>query len=173
MSNVGMFPQTRLRRLRGSAKIRSLVRETTLDSDKWVFPLFIKHGTNVINPIASMPGHFQRSVDQLDEEIRSLWQLGIKSVLLFGIPMHKDSVGSDSYSNTGIIQTAIPVIKKAAPDMLIITDVCFCEYTDHGHCGVIDHDLVDFEANIDNDKTLALIASDLSEDRFVAFSKMG
>lgn len=158
MSHMGAFPTTRLRRLRGNNKIRSLVKENSLNSDKWIYPLFIKHGMGIVNPIPSMPGHFQRSVDQLDEEIRSLWQLGIKTVLLFGIPTNKDSLGTDSYSNTGIIQTAIRVIKKAAPEMLIITDVCFCEYTDHGHCGVIHSHSVESEVHIDNDKTLALIA---------------
>lgn len=158
MSSMGIFPQTRLRRLRGSANIRSLVAENLLNSDKWVLPIFIKYGQGVVNPISSMPGHFQYSIDKLDTEIRSLWQLGIKSILLFGIPKHKDSVGSDSYSTQGIIQTAIPVIKNAAPGMLIITDVCFCEYTDHGHCGVINPDCVSSEVNIDNDKTLTLIA---------------
>lgn len=156
MSQLGHFPKTRLRRLRHNADIRNLIKETRLHVDNLVLPLFIKHGTGVKNPISSMPGHFQISVDQLEEEISSITQLGLKHLLLFGIPAHKDSLGSDSYSDNGIIQTAIPMIKKLAPNLLVISDVCFCEYTDHGHCGVIvqrghHHD-------VDNDKTLALLA---------------
>lgn len=158
MSTIGSFPKTRLRRLRNSDAIRSLLRETHLNSDKWIYPLFIKHGHQIIHPISSMPGHFQRSVDELEKEIKILWQSGIKSVLLFGIPKNKDELGSDSYSKNGIIQTAIPVIKNAAPEMLVVTDVCFCEYTDHGHCGVIHSHSLDSDVHIDNDKTLALIA---------------
>ncbi len=164
---MGQFPITRLRRLRQRANIRDLVRETHLHPGKLVLPLFIKEGKNFKNPIASMPGHFQLSVDQLPEEIKSITQLGIKSVMLFGIPSEKDGLGKMSYSDHGIIQKAIPVIKKAAPDLLVMADVCFCEYTDHGHCGVvIEHEHA--EVNIDNDKTLELLAK-----QAVSYAKAG
>jgi porphobilinogen synthase len=156
MSYLGQFPTTRLRRLRHNANVRDLVRETRLHRDDLVMPLFIKHGTGIKKPIASMPGHFQISVDQLEGEIMELTKLGIKNILLFGIPEEKDGFGKDSYSDTGIIQTAIPVIKKAAPNMLIMSDVCLCEYTDHGHCGVVSDDHTKHE--ILNDETLALLA---------------
>jgi porphobilinogen synthase len=149
MSN---FPMIRMRRLRQSDALRNLARDVRLDVSKLVLPLFIRHGSGVKNPIASMPGHFQLSVDMLEEELKMLVSLGIKNIMLFGIPAKKDALGSDACSDQGIIQTAIPVIKKIAPSLLIMSDVCFCEYTDHGHCGVItngDH--------VDNDKTLALL----------------
>ena len=148
----GTFPTTRLRRLRQHAVLRELVKETRLSLDNLILPLFIRHGEHIKKPITTMPGHFQLSVDQLDEEIHSLHSLGIKSVLLFGIPAEKDPLGKDSYAKDGIIQTAIPVIKKAAPDMLVIADTCFCEYTDHGHCGHLDHNHL-----VDNDATLTLL----------------
>jgi len=150
------FPKTRLRRLRKNAALRGLVSETRLNLDKLILPLFIKHGTGIKNPISSMPGHYQLSVDMLAEEIKSITDLGIKSVLIFGIPAEKDSMGSDSYSDTGIAQTAIRAIKKLAPHLLVISDVCFCEYTDHGHCGVVT-DQHSHDVDVDNDKTLALL----------------
>lgn len=151
----GQFPKTRLRRLRQHHKIRNLVRETQIDINKLILPLFIRYGNNIKNPITSMPGHFQLSIDKLSHEIENLSELGIKNVILFGIPAEKDDHGSDAYSDNGIIQSAIPVIKSANPDLLVMTDVCFCEYTNHGHCGVINE-----RANkeVDNDKTLALLA---------------
>lgn len=152
------FPKTRLRRLRQNSMLRDLVRETRLDISKLVLPLFIKHGTNVKNPIASMPGHFQLSIDQLEEEIKTISSLGIKNIILFGIPAEKDPLGKDAYSDNGIIQSAIPVIKKIAPQMLVISDICFCEYTDHGHCGVVTQSNSDQEVQVDNDATLALLA---------------
>ena len=153
----GLFPKTRLRRLRGSATLRALVQETRLHPNKLILPLFIKYGTGLKNPIPSMPGHYQLSVDRLAEEIKSIWELGIKNVILFGIPKDKNPLGTDSYSTNGIIQTAIPIIKQLAPDMIIMSDVCLCEYTDHGHCGVVsEHD--SDEVNIDNDRTLELLA---------------
>lgn len=152
------FPKTRLRRLRQNSMLRDLVRETRLDISKLVLPLFIKYGTNVKNPIASMPGHFQLSIDNLEEEIKTISNLGIKNVILFGIPASKDPLGKDAYSDNGIIQSAIPVIKKIAPQMLVISDICFCEYTDHGHCGVVTQSNSDQEVQVDNDATLALLA---------------
>lgn len=157
MGHQGHFPHTRLRRLRQNAHVRELVRETSLSVDRLVLPLFIKYGSGIKNPISSMPGHFQISVDMLADEIQAITKLGIKSVMLFGIPEQKDPLGKDSYSDNGIIQQAIPVIKKLAPNLLVMTDVCFCEYTDHGHCGVVTHQSDDHEVHIDNDKTLELL----------------
>lgn len=156
MSQNGHFPQTRLRRLRQNAALRELIKETHLRPEHLVLPLFIHHGNNINKPIASMPGHAQLSIDQLAQEARELVALGIKSIILFGIPAQKDALGADSYSDNGIIQSAIPVLKAAAPELLIMTDVCFCEYTDHGHCGVITH--TTGQADVDNDQTLALLA---------------
>jgi porphobilinogen synthase len=155
MSLHGLYPSTRLRRLRKTKAIRDLIRETHLSVNDLVMPLFIKHGKEIKNPIASMPGQFQISIDNLAEEIKSISALGIKNVLLFGIPEHKDALGQDSYSDNGIIQTAIPVIKKIAPHLLVTSDICFCEYTDHGHCGVLTQH--DEEYILDNDKTLDLL----------------
>ena len=155
MSHTHSFPTTRMRRLRENPLVRNLVRETKISVDQLVAPLFIKHGKSIKNPIASMPGHFQFSVDQLEEEIKSMQALGIKNIILFGIPEHKDPLGKDSYSENGIIQTAIQYIKKIAPDMLILSDICFCEYTDHGHCGVVVKHENTF--TIGNDETLVLL----------------
>jgi porphobilinogen synthase len=155
MSHHGLYPKTRLRRLRQNKSIRDLVRETHLDVKDFILPLFIKHGSGIKNPIASMPGHFQISVDMLEEELNSIKSLGITNVILFGIPEHKDSLGQDSYSDNGIIQTAIPIIKKIAPHFLVTSDVCFCEYTDHGHCGVMTQHANDHY--LDNDLTLELL----------------
>lgn len=157
MYQKGHFPQTRLRRLRRSANIRELVQETSLNLNKLVFPLFIKHGIGIKKPILSMPGHFQISVDHLEEETSVLWDLGIKRVMLFGIPECKDALGKDAYSDNGIIQQSIPVIKKTQPNMLVMSDICCCEYTDHGHCGIISEEN-DTEVCIDNDATLAVYA---------------
>jgi porphobilinogen synthase len=118
-------------------------------------PLFIRHGTGTKKPIISMPGHFQFSIDQIGPEIKNILTLGIEKIILFGVPAEKDPLGKDSYSDQGIIQSAIPVIKSIAPHLLIITDVCFCEYTDHGHCGFISHTLGDDD--VDNDETLKLL----------------
>lgn len=158
MYPTGLFPKIRPRRLRGSANIRELVQETCLNVNKLVLPLFIKHGSGIKNPITSMPGHFQISVDNLENEINSIWELGIKRIMLFGIPEHKDALGKDAYSKHGIIQNAIPVIKKIAPAMLVMSDICCCEYTDHGHCGVVASQKNGGEVCVDNDETLALLA---------------
>src|SRR3990167_5796708 len=126
MKSINQFPAIRLRRLRNSARLRALVREHQIDIAKLVFPLFIRHGVGIKQPILSMPGHFQLSIDQLSEEIKLLQSLGINKVILFEIPAEKDPLGKDSYSDNGIIQSAIAVIRKMSPDMLIMTDVCFC-----------------------------------------------
>ncbi|MCA8998999.1 MAG: porphobilinogen synthase, partial [Planctomycetaceae bacterium] len=126
-----MFPQTRLRRLRHHPRVRELVQETTLSPSDLILPLFIRHGKDQRIPIGSMPGHFQLSIDQLAREIREIEGLGIPAIILFGIPEAKDAVGSDAYCDHGIIQQAIHEIKSLKSDLLVITDVCFCEFTDH------------------------------------------
>ena len=127
------FPDTRLRRLRELPAIRSLVRETRLSTSSFVYPLFITHGSGIKEPIEPMPGCYHISLDLLAEEIQEISDLGIPSVLLFGLPHEKDAVGSEAYDPEGIIQEAIRLIKKTAPELLVIGDVCLCEYTDHGH----------------------------------------
>ncbi|WP_138415485.1 porphobilinogen synthase [Aquibacillus sediminis] len=140
----------RHRRLRSSTTMRSLVRETKLTTDDLIYPLFVVEGENIRNEVSSMPGVFQVSLDYLDEEMKDLTTLGIKSVLLFGIPQEKDGVGSQAYCETGIIQEALRQIGKNFPDVLTVADTCLCEYTDHGHCGVI-HD-----GDVHNDESLEL-----------------
>lgn len=151
----GSYPKTRLRRLRHNTTVRDLIRETHLSVKDFVLPLFIKHGSGIKKSIPSMPGHYQISVDLLEEEINTIVKLGISNILLFGIPEHKDPLGLDSYADDGIIQTALPLIKKIAPHLLVISDICFCEYTDHGHCGVLTQH--DHQFHLDNDKTLELL----------------
>jgi porphobilinogen synthase len=151
------FPTTRLRRLRQHPALRRLVQETRLDPANFVLPLFVRPGRGVRQPIASMPGHAQLSPDLLAAELDEVQQLGLGGVILFGIPAEKDATGSDSVSDSGIVQQAIEAAKKAAPDVLVMTDVCFCEYTDHGHCGAINERTG--RMDVDNDATLELIAS--------------
>ena len=154
----------RPRRLRLSASIRRLVRETTLSPADLIYPLFIRHGQGLRLPIESMPGQFQLSLDQLPAEAKAIADLGIPAVLLFGIPAVKDACGSDNFNPAGIIPRAIAVIKEAAPDLVVISDMCFCEYTDHGHCGLINTpDNPRFDPNLPlgyllNDPTLELLA---------------
>lgn len=158
MSRYSPFPSTRLRRLRQNTTIRGLVKETHLTADKLIQPLFIHHGNNIKQAIRSMPGQFQISVDQLHNEIASLQTVGIKQVILFGIPESKDAWGRSAYQDTGVIQQAIREIKKHFPHMLVITDLCFCEYTDHGHCGYLTDTNIKGEVDVDNDITLDLLA---------------
>ena len=146
------FPDYRLRRLRKNENLRRMVRETTLSVDDLVCPLFVTHGDGVKKPISSMPGHFQLSVDDLVEETKKIRNLKIPAVILFGIPEAKDEEGSGAWVEDGIIQRAVRRIKDDVPDILVITDVCLCEYTSHGHCGVLDGEYVD------NDATLELLA---------------
>lgn len=127
----------RPRRLRTSPNMRAMVRETSLAADDFIYPLFVTHGQNVRNPISSMPGIYQLSVDQLAAEAESVAGLGIPAVILFGIPAEKDPVGLENFASQGIVQQAVRAIKKAVPDLVVITDVCLCEYTDHGHCGLL------------------------------------
>lgn len=148
------FPIYRPRRLRRTENLRRLVRETTLSVNDLIMPLFIVPGTKVVNPISSMPGIAQLSVDQAVEECKVIRDLGIPGVILFGIPDHKDAVGSDAYNDDGIIQRALRALKEQAPGLLLITDVCFCEYTDHGHCGIIKGQ------DVDNDATLEILVKE-------------
>ncbi len=149
------FPFARPRRLRSGFAIRSLVRENYVETRDLILPLFIKAGLSEKQPISSMPGHFQLTLADLPQEIREIQTLGIGGVILFGIPAHKDSCGSDSYSDNGIIQQSIKIIKDTEPDLLVISDICFCEYTNHGHCGVITRTACG--QDVDNDKTLELL----------------
>ncbi len=153
---ASQFPTTRMRRLRYHPAIRELVRETRLSPQNFILPLFVRSGKNVHQPIASMPGHAQLSVGLLVEEVREAAALGLGGVLLFGIPATKDPLGSDSYNDDGIVQQALRAARQAVPDMLLITDVCFCEYTSHGHCGVLNENTG--RMDVDNDATLELLA---------------
>ncbi len=147
------FPEYRPRRLRKNELFRRMVRETKLSVDDFIYPLFAAAGKNVRKEIPSMPGVFQLSVPNLVREVKEVRRLGIPAILLFGIPAKKDAVGSDACSDHGIIQTAVRAIKDAVPDILVVTDVCFCEYTDHGHCGILTKD-----GDVDNDATLEILA---------------
>ncbi len=128
----------RFRKLRYNSKIRDMVRETVLTKNDLIYPLFVTHGENIKKPISSMPAVFQMSIDVLIEECKEVESLGIPAVILFGIPGHKDETGSEAYDDNGIIQQAIRAIKKNVKNLVIIADVCLCEYTSHGHCGVLD-----------------------------------
>ncbi len=148
------FPQQRLRRTRRTAGLRGLVRETRLSPEDFVYPIFVTAGEDVKNPIASMPGIFQLSINHAVEEASKAHNLGIPAVLLFGIPDHKDEAASGAYDPEGIVQLATRAIKDAAPDLLVITDVCLCEYMSHGHCGVVEKDT----GEVLNDVSLELLA---------------
>jgi len=152
------FPTVRLRRLRGSQTMRRLVQETRLTADDLIYPLFVVEGTDVQEPIASMPGVFHYSLDRLEKELEDAHKAGIRAVLLFGVPEHKDSEGSSAYDENGIVQKASRMIKQKYPDMLVIADTCLCQYTDHGHCGVVVQRKDANEAVIDNDRSLELVA---------------
>ncbi len=136
-TKIANFPTLRPRRLRLNANLRRMVRETTLTPDDFIYPLFIRYGENEKRPIVSMPGQYQISVDKVAEEAKSVADLGIPAVILFGIPEHKDWCGTDNFSEDGIVPQAIRAIKDAVPDLVVISDMCCCEYTDHGHCGII------------------------------------
>ncbi|MCL5772957.1 MAG: porphobilinogen synthase [Firmicutes bacterium] len=146
------FPFLRLRRLRRNENIRKMVRETELSPADFVYPLFVVHGSNVREEISSMPGVFHLSVDMLIKEAESALKLGIPSILLFGLPGKKDEIGSEAYSAEGAVQKAVKAVKKALPEIIVITDVCMCEYTSHGHCGVVK------DGELLNDPTLELLA---------------
>src|SRR5215831_2751001 len=145
------YPLYRPRRLRESALVRKMVRETTLRREDLVYPLFTRHGRGVREPIVSMPGQFRLSIDELLKECKDAASMGIPAVLLFGIPRDKDPRGSEAYADDGIVQQAVRAVKETIPDLLVVTDVCLCEYTSHGHCGVVE------EGRVKNDPTLELI----------------
>ncbi|WP_027093420.1 porphobilinogen synthase [Cohnella thermotolerans] len=149
------FPITRHRRFRRTAALRGMIRETYLHVNDLIAPIYVIYGNNVKTEISSMPGLYQWSVDRLEEEIAELREAGVRAVLLFGIPEHKDSVGTGAYIDDGIVQQATRRIKEIAPDMIVIADTCLCEYTDHGHCGIV-HRAGD-EAIVDNDESLELL----------------
>ncbi len=146
------FPTDRPRRLRRTETLRRLVREHQLTVNDLVQPLFIVPGANVRSEISSLPGQYHLSVDEAAKEAKRIAVLGVPAVILFGIPSHKDDLGSGAYDDNGEVQQAVRAIKQAAPELLVITDVCLCEYTSHGHCGVIEHD------EVANDETLKLLA---------------
>ncbi len=147
-----MFPRERPRRLRASLAMRRLVAETRLSSDQLIYPVFVKHGHGRQEGIKSMPGIFQWSVDTLVPHLQEAYRQGVRAFLLFGIPHAKDELGSEAYSSEGVVQVALRTIREALPDALLIADLCLCEYTSHGHCGVIKG------GGVDNDATLELLA---------------
>ncbi len=148
------FPEYRARRLRRNDTIRRMVRETFLRTDDLIYPMFSAFGTDIKKEIVSMPGIYQQSIEHIVAEAKEVYELGIPAVILFGIPEAKDALGQDAYSDTGIIQETIRAIKAEVPKLMVITDVCLCEYTDHGHCGVIK------DGDVDNDETLKLLAAE-------------
>jgi porphobilinogen synthase len=148
------FPAYRPRRLRKNEKLRQLIRETTLTPGNLIYPLFVGPGTNVVRPVSSMPGVAQLSVDRAIVECGEAADLGIPAVILFGIPETKDALGSEAYMSNGVVQQAVRAIKDNVPDLLVVTDVCLCEYTDHGHCGLIEN------GTVENDSTLELLAQE-------------
>ena len=163
LPTTATFPTLRPRRLRLNPHVRRLIQETKLTPDDFIYPLFVKHGKEVQQPIHSMPGQFQWSVDKLVSEAQQIARMGIRAVILFGIPEMKDAHGSDNYNPDGIIPQAIRAIKDTVPDLLVISDMCFCEYTDHGHCGLINqpdstyHNPYLPEGYLLNDATLELL----------------
>ena len=147
-----LFPDYRPRRLRQNSAFRRMIRETRLGVDDFVLPLFAVKGKNVQNPIPSMPDQYQLSIDRLVNTTRKAVDLGISAVILFGVPDKKDALGTSAYAANGIVQQAIKAVKDALPDLAVISDVCLCQYTDHGHCGVVE------KGTVDNDATLDLLA---------------
>lgn len=149
---MAYFPELRLRRLRRTEALRSMVRESHVDVKDLIYPLFVVEGSNLKQEVASMPGVFRYSPDLLPRELDEVAGLGIPAVLLFGIPQKKDEVGSAAYDPEGVIQKAIQAIKSSTPELVVVTDVCLCQYTDHGHCGIVT------DGYVDNDRTLELLA---------------
>ena len=147
-----MFPDYRPRRLRQNSAFRRLIRETILTVDDLIYPIFVVPGKKVKEPIESMPGQFRYSIDHLPKLAQEVYNLGIPGLIVFGIPTSKDAFGAGAYAENGIVQEAVKTLKAAAPDLAVITDVCLCQYTDHGHCGVIEKE------QVDNDATLDLLA---------------
>jgi len=142
----------RPRRLRRTPAIRRMVKETSISVDDLIYPVFVKHGKGERQPIPSMVGHYRLSVDELVKELAEVWSLGIPAVILFGLPKKKDELGSEAYAEDGIVQQALAAIKERVPELTVMTDVCLCEYTDHGHCGIIE------DGRVDNDATLEILS---------------
>src|SRR5512135_1198062 len=159
-STLRNLKSMRPRRLRMTPAIRSMVRETQLAPDDFIYPLFVMHGANIQHEISSMPGVYQWSIDRLAHETESIAKLGIPAVVLFGLPAEKDPIGLENFAANGIVQQAIREIKRAVPEMIVVTDVCLCEYTDHGHCGILNHgDRPHLpEGYVRNDETLDVLA---------------
>ncbi|MDQ6418640.1 porphobilinogen synthase [Paenibacillus sp. LHD-117] len=151
------FPITRHRRLRRTAGIRGMVRETVLEANDFIYPIFVTHGDNVKEEIPSMPGVYHFSMDRLEEEIRDVVAAGVKSVLLFGVPEHKDAAGTSAYDKNGIVQQAIRAVKGWSPELVVVADTCLCQFTDHGHCGIVHQDKATGTAVVDNDRSLELL----------------
>jgi porphobilinogen synthase len=151
-----MFPKTRLRRLRYHPALRDLVRETSLSAHDFIFPMFVRPGKNIKNEIASMPGNYQLSIDRLIDEVGAAVELGIRAFIFFGIPSAKDAQGSSAWHDDGIVQQALRALRPIFKDALLITDECFCEYTDHGHCGILHEQRG--KLDVDNDATLPNLA---------------
>ncbi len=149
---MSKYPQLRLRRLRSTSALRTMMQETELSVRNLIYPIFVVEGKKITEEISSLPGVFRYSTDQLPKLIDASYRSGINALLLFGIPQHKDEKGSGAYSSRGVVQKAVKAIKKENPDMLVITDVCLCEYTSHGHCGMV------VEGVVDNDRTLPVLA---------------
>jgi len=155
------FPQERPRRLRRTEALRRLVRETTLAPDDLTWPLFVVPGAKVRNPVKSMPGVFQTSVDELVADAQAGYEAGVRSVILFGVPEHKDAAGTGAYADDGVVPRAVRALKAALPDLVVMTDVCLCEYTDHGHCGILKAPNAGGpgqDLTVDNDLTLPILA---------------
>jgi len=144
-----LFPDYRPRRMRQSDAFRRMVRETVLTPDDLILPLFAIGGKNVKNPIASMPGHFQLSIDHLTKTAKAVHEAGVPAIMLFGIPDKKDPLATSAYAKDGIVQKAVREIKNRVPDLAVISDVCLCQYTDHGHCGVVEKGIIDNDASLD------------------------
>ncbi len=144
-----LFPDYRPRRLRHTDGLRRMIRETSLSANDLILPLFAIDGRDIRNPIPSMPGHFQQSVDNLLKTAEEAYDLGIPAIVLFGIPDKKDPLGTRAYAEDGIVQKAIRSVKDKLPELVVIADVCLCQYTDHGHCGVVDGDTIDNDASLD------------------------
>lgn len=151
------YPIVRHRRLRRTAGIRNMVRETVLGVDDFVYPIFVTHGLGIKEEIPSMPGVYHFSLDLLEAEVRDVEAAGIKAVLLFGVPEHKDAAGTSAYDANGIVQQAIRAVKGWAPHLVVVADTCLCQFTDHGHCGIVERDETTGVANVDNDQSLTLL----------------
>lgn len=163
---LASFPQNRPRRLRQHPRLRDLIRENSLSPDDFIYPLFVYHGKDLRREIPSMPGQFQLSLDRLPEQIDLVTEAGVPAVILFGIPAEKDETGAGACQDDGLVQEAIRTIRSRAPELLIMTDVCFCEYTSHGHCGPLTERRG--RVDVDNDATLALLA-----DQAVSHARAG